>query len=187
MLSQPPQSAAENTPPPPFPAPLNASPPGPWELAGRAQPVSEQWIRCKYFCDGRVNCAQDLVPADEADISCQTPATPSPPRTGGGLISGGGTRQEPGLPALPDQKDPVKAAISELGVGSMLALALLGLSLIACGILCTVKGCGPASLRGPDTVDNPNCPEQVHTVRFPELFLLVNLNPHPRINGISID
>ena len=152
--------------------------PGPWELAGRAQPVSEQWIRCKYFCDGRVNCAQDLVPADEADISCQTPATPSPPRTGGGLISGGGTRQEPGLPAPPDQKDPVKAAISELGVGSMLALALLGLSLIACGILCTVKGCGPASLRGPDTVDNPNCPEQVPTAGLPDFFLRSTGLPH---------
>ena len=33
--------------------------------------------------------------------------------------------------------------ISELSIGSIIVLALLGLSLIACGILCTLKRCGP--------------------------------------------
>ena len=36
-----------------------------------------------------------------------------------------------------------EAAISELSIGTIIVLALLGLSLIACGILCTLKRCGP--------------------------------------------
>ena len=60
--------------------------------------------------------------------------------------------------------------ISELSIGSIIVLALLALSLIACGILCTLKRCGPPS-QGPSAVDNPNCPEQalsmVELVRLP--------------------
>ena len=41
------------------------------------------------------------------------------------------------------RKEKPEQAISELSIGSIIVLALLGLSLIACGILCTLKRCGP--------------------------------------------
>ena len=41
------------------------------------------------------------------------------------------------------RKENPEHAISELSIGSIIVLALLGLSLIACGILCTLKRCGP--------------------------------------------
>ena len=41
------------------------------------------------------------------------------------------------------RKEKPEHAISELSIGSIIVLALLGLSLIACGILCTLKRCGP--------------------------------------------
>ena len=30
-----------------------------------------QWIRQEYFCDGRINCAEDLSPADETEVACR--------------------------------------------------------------------------------------------------------------------
>jgi len=132
---------------------------GPWQGHGRLL-QAEQWIRCQYFCDGRVNCALDSLPADEADISCQEKETAPPPRTGGGLISSGTIREEEdsrGRKVNLRRKE--EAAISELSIGTIIVLALLGLSLIACGILCTLKRCGPPA-QGPSVVDNPNCPEQ---------------------------
>jgi len=146
---------------------------GPWQERGTAAPTTEQWIRCQYFCDGRVNCALDSLPADEADVSCQEKALP--PRTGGGLISGGTIREEPGATPVPkdtgwSRSRNVEPKISELSIGSIIVLALLALSLIACGILCTLKRCGPPT-QGPSAVDNPNCPEQalsmVELVRLP--------------------
>jgi hypothetical protein len=143
---------------------------GPWQRRGTATTTSEQWVRCQYFCDGRVNCAKDSLPADEADVSCQQKIVVAPPRTGGGLLSGGPGPTPPG----PFDLDPPRQVASELSVGSILVLALLGLALIACGILCTVKRCGPP-LQGPDSVDNPNCPEQaalsmVELVRQPPVI-----------------
>ena len=42
-----------------------------------------QWIRQEYFCDGRVNCAEDSQPGDETEVACRevdsdtkTPALP---------------------------------------------------------------------------------------------------------------
>ena len=37
----------------------------------RACHSGEQWISREYFCDGRVNCAQDLQPADEDPAVCR--------------------------------------------------------------------------------------------------------------------
>merc|ERR1712130_753482 len=133
---------------------------GPWQGHGRLL-QAEQWIRCQYFCDGRVNCALDSLAADEADISCQEKEDALHPRTGGGLISGGTIREN---------EKGEHSGISELSIGSIIVLALLGLSLIACGILCTLKRCGPPT-QGPSIVDNPNCQEQalsmVELVRLP--------------------
>jgi len=144
---------------------------GPWQGHGKLL-QAEQWIRCQYFCDGRVNCALDSLPADEADISCQEKEDALHPRTGGGLISGGTIREkenaEGGLTRRKEKGE--HSGISELSIGSIIVLALLGLSLIACGILCTLKRCGPPT-QGPSIVDNPNCPEQalsmVELVRLP--------------------
>jgi len=143
---------------------------GPWQGHGRLL-QAEQWIRCQYFCDGRVNCALDSLPADEADVSCQEKVVALPPRTGGGLISSGTIREEENAEGgLRRRKEKPEQAISELSIGSIIVLALLGLSLIACGILCTLKRCGPPT-QGPSIVDNPNCPEQalsmVELVRLP--------------------
>merc|ERR1712226_1356041 len=68
------------------------------------------------------------------------------------------------------------SGISELSIGSIIVLALLGLSLIACGILCTLKRCGPPA-QGPSIVDNPNCPEQALS-----MVELVRLPPHTEEN-----
>ena len=45
-----------------------------------------QWIRQEYFCDGRINCAEDQSPGDENEVSCreglhqeQSPALPNFP------------------------------------------------------------------------------------------------------------
>jgi len=138
--------------------------------------ATEQWIRCKYFCDGRVNCALDTTPADEADVSCQKQQSVPPPRTGGGLISGGSLVS--GAGGLEDElfisedKQLDSAKFTELSLFTMIVLGFIGLSLIACGILCTLKRCGPSpDNRGPSTVDNPNCPEQalsmIQLVRSP--------------------
>jgi len=37
----------------------------------RACQTRQQWIRREYFCDGRVNCAMDLNPADENEEVCR--------------------------------------------------------------------------------------------------------------------
>lgn len=148
---------------------------GPWQGHGKLL-QAEQWIRCQYFCDDRVNCALDSLPADEADISCQEKAVALPPRTGGGLISSGTIREKAGGDegGLKD-REPTHP-ISELSIGSIIVLALLGLSLIACGILCTLKRCGPPA-QGPSIVDNPNCPEQALS-----MVELVRLPPHTEEN-----
>jgi len=145
---------------------------GPWESNLAPTSTSEQWIRCQYFCDRRVNCALDRIPADEADISCQRHQSVPPPRTGGGLISGGSlvSQGEESMSVLRDETEDPK--LSELSLFTMIVLGLLGLSLIACGILCTLKRCGPSSSpRGPTSVENPNCPDQalsmIELVRMP--------------------
>lgn len=144
---------------------------GPWDTGPSPTVTTEQWIRCKYFCDGRVNCALDRTPADEADVSCQRQKSVPPPRTGGGLISGG-SLVSGGEEELSVSKDTqLEPKFTELSLFTMIVLGLLGLSLIACGILCTLKRCGPPAPRGPATVENPNCPEQalsmIELVRMP--------------------
>ena len=103
---------------------------GPWDTGPSPTVTTEQWIRCKYSCDGRVNCALDKTPADEADVSCQQKCATT---IGGGLISGGslvsGGKEE--LSVSKDTKLEPKF--------TMIVLGLLGLSLIACGILCTPR------------------------------------------------
>lgn len=50
----------------------------------------QQWISPQYFCDGRVNCAADVIPADEDEAVCQgnNDASGHPSDTSSNLPSG---------------------------------------------------------------------------------------------------
>lgn len=152
---------------------------GPWPVGqwpenhGQLSKYKEQWIRCVYFCDRRVNCALDTTPADEADVSCQEQEGEATPRTGGGLIHGGSVMVAGGsTTVVRESKDETQ--FSQLSLFTMIILGLLGLSLIACGILCTLKRCGPPPNRGPNSVENPNCPDNalsmIELVRMPPVI-----------------
>ena len=70
-------------------------------------------------------------------MSCQQKSVP-PVRTGGGLISGG-SLVSVGKEELSVSKDTkLEPKFTELSLFTMIVLGLLGLSLIACGILCTL-------------------------------------------------
>ena len=84
----------------------------------------DYWIRKSYFCDGRVNCPLDPVPLDEAAASCATtPAPTAPPVTV--------TVTRPGWERSPDPGDT--------SFVSIVLISVVGLLVIACGIVCTLK------------------------------------------------
>jgi len=107
----------------------------------------EYWIRKKYFCDGRVNCPKDPDPLDEADVSCATTPAPPPPST---------TPRPPGVfecvggKCLDDDSWDFSFVLIVL-------ISIVGLLVIACGIVCTLKKCGLGPQ--PLTPDTENCPE----------------------------
>jgi len=92
----------------------------------------DYFIRKKYFCDGRVNCPDDGDnPRDEADHSCAT--TPAPPTTTSKTpftVSNGNASTGPGSGSQWDFSFVVIVLIS-----------IVGLLVIACGIVCTLKKC----------------------------------------------
>jgi len=106
------------------------------------------WIRKKYFCDGRVNCPKDEDPQDEAAISCAT--TPAPPTT---------TSTTETVRFIDDNGIMISDDSWDYSAVSILLISIVGLLVIACGIVCTLKKCrlGPLP-RTPDSW-TPDCPE----------------------------
>ena len=85
----------------------------------------DYWIRKSYFCDGRVNCPLDPVPLDEAAASCATtPAPTAPPATS----------PRPGWERAPGSGDH-----GDTSLVSIVLISVVGLLVIACGIVCTLK------------------------------------------------
>ena len=87
----------------------------------------DYWIRKSYFCDGRVNCPLDPVPLDEAAASCATtPAPTAPPATV--RVTRPGWERAPGF-----------GDHGDTSLVSIVLISVVGLLVIACGIVCTLK------------------------------------------------
>jgi len=119
-----------------------------------------RWIRTKYFCDGRVNCAMDMPeskePADEADRRCSATEPPIPEST------------RPHMEHVP-QED--LATGLDLSLGTIVLVSILSLSVIACVIVLTLKRCG--LLGGPNS-ESEECPNEDQTVGMLELSRIPN-------------
>lgn len=118
------------------------------------------WIRKKYFCDDRVNCPLDQDPVDEADISCAT--TPAPTTTSTTI-------------RYPFSRDDGGIYHESLDYSFVLIVlvSIVGLLVIACGIVCTLKKCSLYPL--PATPDSEHCPE----TSFGMLQVARNRSPAP--------
>jgi len=112
----------------------------PCRTCGFKQCDSEsQWIRKEYFCDGRVNCR---LPTDEESRSCSTTA---PPPT---LATTERTRFE-------SDKPKEESSSWDFSFIFIALISIVGLLVIACGIVCTLKRCNLGLL--PQSPDN--CPD----------------------------
>lgn len=106
----------------------------------------DYFIRKKYFCDGRINCPTDGDnPRDEADQFCATtPASPTMTTS---------TTRKP----FKDNNGKIQSSNWNFSFVLIVLISIIGLLVIACGIVCTLKKCqlGPAG-RTPPSQD---CPE----------------------------
>jgi len=101
------------------------------------------WIRNEYFCDGRVNCPlHGLESSDEETRACST--TAAPPTT---------TTQRP---SYNESEKPKESSSSwDFSFIFIALISIIGLLVIACGIVCTLKKCNLGLL--PQSPDN--CPD----------------------------
>jgi len=101
------------------------------------------WIRKKYFCDGRVNCPMDGGESrDEESRSCST--TAAPPTTT--------TTQRT---TYESDKPKEESSSWDFSFIFIALISIIGLLVIACGIVCTLKRCNLGLL--PQSPDN--CPD----------------------------
>lgn len=109
-----------------------------------------RWIKTKYFCDGRVNCALDPQGswADEAPAACSTTQAPA--------VTVAPTKpvQNKNSPHKPDDL----ATGLDLSLGTIVLVSILSLSVIACVIVLTLKQCG--LLGGPVQEEDDTCQDQ---------------------------
>lgn len=106
-----------------------------------------QWIRQEYFCDGRVNCAEDESPGDENEVVCRD-----------GLYH----EQSPALPHFPSGPPLNLLSITLILVSSTVVLFLLCLLIVR---LKTSRGC---CSRRTAAAHSPEC-ELPETVRATEV------------------
>jgi len=102
------------------------------------------WIRNEYFCDGRKNCPLNgFESSDEEPRACLTTAAPptTPPTQ---------------RPSFASEKPPPDVSSSwDFSFIFIALISIIGLLVIACGIVCTLKKCNLGLL--PQTPDN--CPD----------------------------
>jgi len=106
------------------------------------------WIRNEYFCDGRANCPQNPLTqesSDEETTVCST--TAAPPTT---------TTQRPTYYSESErEREPKESSSWDFSFIFIALISIVGLLVIACGIVCTLKKCNLGLL--PQTPDN--CPD----------------------------
>lgn len=111
--------------------------------------ANNYWVRRTYFCDGRVNCPLDVgPPRDEADSSCATTAAPAVDST-----------SPTPSPAQPSHPGPEQATAWDFSFVLIVPISMVGLLVIACGIVCTLKRCTPLG-RGGDGAGEDQGPGQ---------------------------
>lgn len=99
-----------------------------------------QWIRQEYFCDGRVNCAEDILPGDETEAACR---------------EGHSHTKSPALPHFPSGPPLNLLSITLILVSSTVVVFLLCLLVVR---LRASRGCfsrrtsGSAECELPETV-----------------------------------
>ena len=99
-----------------------------------------QWIRQEYFCDGRVNCAEDKLPGDETEVACR---------------EGHSDNKSPALPHFPSGPPLNLLSITLILVSSTVVVFLMCLLVVR---LRTSRGCcsrrtsGSAACELPETV-----------------------------------
>jgi len=106
------------------------------------------WIRNEYFCDGRANCPQNPESEESSDEETQRCSTTAAPPTT--------TTQRP-IYKHTSEKPKEESSNWDFSFIFIALISIIGLLVIACGIVCTLKKCNLGL--PPQTPENENCPD----------------------------